>query len=490
MSDVAAADSSDLPPRSPAPQPAWRRAARFAFHLTITALLATIAFRAALVRGLWQPAQVTGSSMAETLVGDHWSIACHDCGYRYRVDADQPPADSMVVCPNCGFSQELSASPAAQLKPGDGVRIDRWPTFRQRFSPSWHRGDLVAFYPHDEPNELAIKRIVGLPRETISLRDGDIWIDGQPWRKTWVEFLQVAIVVHDDRWRPNAESPFSVRWHADDRSTAWRSAGARHVCDLTGDAGGEQTPDALEQGRQWLRFQPLPGYGRRPATPNTPPPPIRDVDFYNADITRTLQEVRDLMLAGSFQLSHDADVVVELDNRRERVAFRLRPGELIELRSLTPAIVFATPITNYRPPANRPVRIAMGQFDRRLVIVVDGHVVAASDWLREDESNDAASRDSASSDAISSDDAREAMTQDRRSPWSIGVARGHVEIANLKILRDIHYLPPRAPRQTATWTLGDDEYFVLGDNPPTSVDSRDWPAGGVPSRRLYGRIFW
>lgn len=42
------------------------------------------------------------------------------------------------------------------------------------------RGDLVVFRPPNEPRWLYIKRVVGLPGETISLQAGRLYVNGQP----------------------------------------------------------------------------------------------------------------------------------------------------------------------------------------------------------------------------------------------------------------------------------------------------------------------
>jgi signal peptidase I len=57
--------------------------------------------------------------------------------------------------------------------------------FLYRFEPI-HRGDIVVFrYPLD-PSKSYIKRVIGLPGERISIRDGRVFIDGNPLADNYV----------------------------------------------------------------------------------------------------------------------------------------------------------------------------------------------------------------------------------------------------------------------------------------------------------------
>ena len=42
------------------------------------------------------------------------------------------------------------------------------------------RGDIIVFTPRGMPGQKYIKRVIGLPGETMSIRDGKTFIDGQP----------------------------------------------------------------------------------------------------------------------------------------------------------------------------------------------------------------------------------------------------------------------------------------------------------------------
>ena len=57
---------------------------------------------------------------------------------------------------------------------GDRVLVDR---ISWRFSEP-ERGQIVVFHPPFS-GPVLIKRVIGMPGDTISLKDGDVWVDGQ-----------------------------------------------------------------------------------------------------------------------------------------------------------------------------------------------------------------------------------------------------------------------------------------------------------------------
>ncbi len=52
-----------------------------------------------------------------------------------------------------------------------------------------HRGDIVVFKYPDEPDRDFIKRVIGLPGETVELRNKKVYINGQPLDEPYVHFL-------------------------------------------------------------------------------------------------------------------------------------------------------------------------------------------------------------------------------------------------------------------------------------------------------------
>ena len=51
------------------------------------------------------------------------------------------------------------------------------------------RGDVVVFKYPDEPERDFIKRVIGLPGETLELRNKKVYINGQPLEEDYVHFL-------------------------------------------------------------------------------------------------------------------------------------------------------------------------------------------------------------------------------------------------------------------------------------------------------------
>ncbi len=126
-------------------------------------------------------------SMAPTLMGKHKDLECPMCHYRYQVSAsDHQNRDHSgsevaskvyhATCPMCRFTADLKANnPQKKSYPtydGDRILVAKFP---YEFADP-KRWDVIVFkYPNDATMNY-IKRLVGLPGETIRIHDGNLWI--------------------------------------------------------------------------------------------------------------------------------------------------------------------------------------------------------------------------------------------------------------------------------------------------------------------------
>lgn len=53
--------------------------------------------------------------------------------------------------------------------------------------PSLERGDVVVFWPPKDPDKSYVKRIIGLPGETVEMREGKILINGQALSEPYLD---------------------------------------------------------------------------------------------------------------------------------------------------------------------------------------------------------------------------------------------------------------------------------------------------------------
>ena len=139
--------------------------------VTVALILAFI-FRAFLMEAFRIP---TGS-MAETLSGEHFHIRCTRCGFKYDVGADYYHSVK-PKCSSCGYV--LPEGMPKELMNGDRVLVLK--CIYQFTDPK--RWDVVVFKNPTNPGENYIKRLIALPGEMVEIIDGDIYINGVIARK-------------------------------------------------------------------------------------------------------------------------------------------------------------------------------------------------------------------------------------------------------------------------------------------------------------------
>jgi signal peptidase I len=126
--------------------------------------------------GTWlvEPCAVVSGSMHPTLMGPHRDFVCEHCGREVKFAADiTPMPDRAAYCPYC--KRPGPVEDRLPIVPGDAVLVDRT-TFYLRAPRRW---EVIAFRLPGKESRVAVKRVAGLPGETIAIRDGDVWIDGR-----------------------------------------------------------------------------------------------------------------------------------------------------------------------------------------------------------------------------------------------------------------------------------------------------------------------
>ncbi len=391
-----------------------------------------------------EPGIVPTGSMAPALLGVHKTAVCPRCGYPVTVGCrtDLPEAEarhllSGASCPNCscdelGLDQKSSS-------PGDAIVVDKMAyEFRQP-----RRWEMAVFRAPAEPGRLYVKRMIGLPGETVQIRNGDVYINGQLARKSLRQAQAMCLPVFDQTFLPGPEG-WRRRWIAD---RAEAHAGQDAVLHL--DATGTDRVHRLT----YRHFSLDSGEAE----------PILDAYAYDAG-DHEQQPVHDFLLEADVHVQAGAGCIeVMLYDGADRVTARLA------VESGEPSVLLAGgckhPIGITLLPGHR-YHVTFAFVDRRASVAMDGHEVCEPIDLPP------------ATDRV-------AVTQ----PLSLTAHGVAVEIHHLRLFRDVHYTDTGSNGTDQPVHLGADEYFVLGDNSPSSDDSRSWAQPAVPERNFLGRPF-
>lgn len=407
---------------------------------------------------------VPTGSMAPTLLGIHRDVSCPDCRFQFALGVDEDGQAGQPLCPNCGA--DLEQAPAVE-RTGDRLLVQK--NFFQWRSPI--RWEVVVFLNPSEPDQAYVKRVVGLPGESVELKQGDVYIDGVIARKNLKELRGMRLLVHDSSYRP-PEPGWFPRWRfrSDDGGpSGWTERdGTLH----------HSPSDRSRNGRaiDWIEYRHVDpdraNYG-----------PIRDFIAYNGARLGSGSRVDDLMIDARLELTEQVDTVA--------MRFRAGPG----------ALRLTIPLDGQEPPravfdgreyrtegdaarvardwASRPGtrRLEASFVDHRLIVTLDGDPIFEPLDLQPP----------ASPPAPVPLDA---------SPLALGILGGEATIDRLMVYRDIYYTdglshaPGRPFGVGEPYHLGEQEYFVLGDNSPVSNDSRFWPESPVvPGSMMLGKPF-
>lgn len=427
---------------------------KYACHVAVGVVLTALVLQTWGVLGVVTPVRVSAGSMAGAYLGPHREAMCGACGAAVVCGVEQLPSDGEAQCLNCGaWGVDLSG---VADRPGEQVWIDR-ATFEFRPPRRW---EPVVFRWPDEAQHLFLKRVVGLPGESIAIRDGDVYVDGRIARKSWEAARRMAQTVHDDVFTTTPPAAKAPHWRPRAADSTWiRSAGGAWSC-----CGTRKSSERFKNGERsefsripprvdWLDFHPLRGR------------PITDDSAYNQSETRRLQDVHDVGFACDVQLSGGGNLRLRLVDGQDQFELVLRPAEgRAELwrqgTKVSTAALAADALA-------APCRLEAGLVDEQVWLSIAGRVVLQAPY-----------------------DPTPPRTAPAR-PLAVGAEGGVVELWGLRVWRDVHYLEPAAVGgrmgRGLPARLGDEEFFVLGDNSPISLDSRVLPGGGLARKLIVGK---
>lgn len=455
----------------------------------LTALILAFIFRAFFIEAFIIP---TGS-MAESLLGEHCTHLCPRCGYTYEFGpipavARDGGGDSFrggleIMCPNCHLREDVPEHDIV-AKSGDRILVHKWP-FVINGIVGPRRWDVIVFRDPANPSQNFIKRLIGLPGETVELIDGDVYITppggNAPHiaRKTPAAQSVLWFNVFDQNYVPPMDAT-GIPWSwqpaaAGDDAAAWSGLEQRVIRFSPKD----DRPGAIRFEPRGSRFylQDVYGYDRGPSETGLggSPPLVGDVRLVaEAAFARVRWEIR----------RDDSCFDLDLDLVKHEAALTAR------LPDQPARVTFATArLDGYA--ANEPLAVEFGHVDYRVYAKLGGRLLFQT------------------TDAQYAPDPDHLRTTTRVSPVGLRIeAIGAATFRGLRVDRDVHYLNTRQSLRAYEgnpFTLDRREYFVLGDNSPSSYDGREWTRvgpylqglvdagrlqiGAVPASQIVGRAF-
>lgn len=113
--------------------------------------------------------QSPANAMAPTLLGNHWRGVCKTCGGQAFSRVEQYPNDILMICRD-HFHITQATSPSEQIHSPDRFLVAKY------LKPQ--RWDVVVFRFPAQPSTLYVMRLIGLPGEEITIRDGKVCANG------------------------------------------------------------------------------------------------------------------------------------------------------------------------------------------------------------------------------------------------------------------------------------------------------------------------
>jgi signal peptidase I len=445
----------------------------------VVAFVLAMVFRGFVVEGFVIP---TGS-MAPTLLGDHLQKHSDQTGQDFTVgfDVRRSVSPDRFSDPLLGRNVPLSMAQAKQIEPRGGDRVLVLKTLYPFFEPE--RFDVVVFKnPTDTqgPSANYIKRLIGLPNETIWIADGEIFASDDG--KTFViqrkpEHIQRTLwrTVSTSDAIPTDELALSRPW----RGSPWvpKPSGDWTIEDRTWFCNTSSPASLVWDNNRMLIDDWLPYNMLMPATRNEPISDIR----VSATLTPKSEN-----LTASFSL----------EALQHRFVWMITKNDaILRMTTLDGEVVNVVEETLQELSDGIPIRLECWHVDQKMSLYVNGERVASLlyDFTPEQRLRLATNSD----DSVPIEEIAGLGGQPPSLTWQFDGSP--LAVTRLQVDHDLYYRSSRLPsRATKNETkqgneslveigtpafgthpsklgvLGEDQFMMAGDNSAYSLDGRLW----------------
>ena len=521
---------------------------------------------------------IPSGSMAPTLLGAHMRLRCQECGYDFTVNYPVESHDESFAlpstsgpipvkeqarnkegkivettrlddtlfsmhCPNCGFKVPRDAADPRQSARNTPVYFgDRILVLKYLYliHPP-RRWDVVVFKsPAEYKSDFSvnyIKRLVGLPGETLMLLDGDVYTttdtQGDAASRHWTVQTKPRYV-QDAMWRVVYDNDYYPR-NANGRGWKFpwqQTGGGWNIATPAGPGRTVSFDNPSASGV--LTFDPEANPGTFPLTDwipydETKPISVPDEDklvhgdFYDRDAYGEDRvprwNVSDLKLQFVYQrTAGDGPLQVRLTKLGHEFVAEIAPGSVAVYH--TPPgggrqLIGKAPLSGRA--SGQAIFVEFSNVDYRVTLCIDNDDLVVST------PEQYAPQIKQLLDAYKEMDRRSSSAEVRAAfpPPTVRIAaeKQTSQITHLSLWRDVYYTPfyhsgafatltngsPNGPVTLSSGSAGQErEYFVLGDNSIMSGDARNWgnsvnlranedlevQPGRVPDRFLLGKAFF
>lgn len=415
------------------------------------------------------PAVIVGGSMAPQLLGEHLQCTCPDCRFAFASDPRARSSQLNLVCPNCG-SDEISPN-TSRLQPPLEFELSPARGAIERF-------DIVAFRFSDRP-EFGVKRVLGLPGESIQFSAGDLLINGSRIAKQPHQILEQMVLVYDSRFTPAPTSDTQSRLIPDEAEADWRFENQRWTFRRREQrAESERQPQLSDSPLTGLRYQHFACY-RQPQPLNSPSP-VTDFLAYNQTLTEQLYPTDQLIAIWNLRCNSQARFSVNLGLAPSvcRIELNCQQSQAVIQTDARPAksIDIET--------ASDAVELAIAKVDGYWTIWLNRIVLFRTVCTSTSPDQPLVAENSSATEPVR----KSAVTAAKPPTAFLTGADGQIELERFRLFRDVYYRYPEGESTIDRWQLSETEFFVAGDNQSVSIDSRHWQKPGLAKSQIIAKL--